>query len=68
MTRDGNDSDGLGDSHPALWEAKLSKVDKRWILKECFIPRFVKLWFDEEKSGAIVHLDRHEVCVYEVMF
>jgi hypothetical protein len=68
MTKDGNDSDDLSDAHPALWEAKLSKADERRIRKECFIPRFVKLRFDEGKSGAIVRSDCHEVCVYEAMF
>jgi hypothetical protein len=68
MTKDGNDSDGLGDTHPALWEAKLSKVDERWIRTECYIPRFIKIWFNEEKKGAIVCSNYHEVCVYEAMF
>jgi hypothetical protein len=43
MTKDGNDSDGLGDAHLALWEAKLSKADERRIKIECYIPRFVKI-------------------------
>jgi hypothetical protein len=29
MARDGNDSDGLGNAQPALWEARLSKADER---------------------------------------
>jgi hypothetical protein len=64
----GEDSDGLGDAHPAMWESKLSKADERRIRKECFIPPFVKIQFTERGSGAIVHSDRHEVCVYETMF
>jgi hypothetical protein len=68
MTKDGNDSDGLGDAHHALWEAKLSKADEHRIKTECYIPRFVKIRFDEERKGAIVHSDYHEVCVYEAMF
>jgi hypothetical protein len=68
MTKDGNDFDGLGEAHPALWEAKLSKANECQIRKECFIPQFVKLRFDKEKSGAIVCSDCHEVCVYEAMF
>lgn len=68
MTKDGNDFDGLGDTHPTLWEAKLSKANERRIRTECYIPRFVKIQFDEERKGAIVHSDCHEVCVYEVMF
>jgi hypothetical protein len=68
MTRDDNDSDGLDDAHPALWEAKLSRADEHRIKAKCFIPRFVKIRFDEEKKGAIVRSDYHEVCVYEAMF
>jgi hypothetical protein len=51
-----------------MWEIKLSRADERRVRKECFIPPFVKLRFDEKKSGAIVRSDRHEVCVYEAMF
>jgi hypothetical protein len=64
----GEDSDGLGDTHPATWESKLSRADERRIRQECFIPPFVKLRFDEKKSGTIVCSDRHEVCMYEAMF
>jgi hypothetical protein len=28
MDKDGNDSDGLGDAHPAPWESKLTKADE----------------------------------------
>jgi hypothetical protein len=68
MTKDSNDSDGLGVAHPALWEAKLSKTDERQIRLECYIPKFVKIHFDEAKSGAVVCSDCHEVYVYEAMF
>jgi hypothetical protein len=68
MTKDGNDSDWLGDAHPALWEAKLTKADERRIKLECFIPKFVKIRFDEVKSGVVVHLDCHEVYLYKTMF
>jgi hypothetical protein len=68
MPRGGDDSDGLGDAHPATWESKLSKADKHRIRQKCFIPQFIKLRFDEEKSGAIVRSDHYEVCVYEAMF
>jgi hypothetical protein len=64
----GEDSDGLGDAHPAMWESKLSKADERRIRKECFIPPFVKIRFAERGAGALVRSDRHEVCVYETMF
>jgi hypothetical protein len=63
----GEDFDGLGNTHPATWESKLSRADERRIRQECFIPLFVKIRFNEKKSGAIVHSDRHEVCVYEAM-
>ena len=68
MPKDGNDSDGLGDAHPALWESKLSKAEEHRIRSECFIPKFIKIRFDEEKSDAVVRSECHEVCVYETMF
>jgi hypothetical protein len=68
MTRDGNDFDGLGDAHPALWEARLSKADEHQIRTECYIPKFIKIRFDEERKDDIVRSDCHEVYVYEVMF
>ena len=68
MPNDGHDSDGLGDAHPTLWEAKLTRVDERQIRSEGFILRFIKIRFDEEKSGAVVRSDCHEVCLYETMF
>jgi hypothetical protein len=68
MTKDGNDSDGLGDAHPAFWVPHLSTADERRVRKECFIPRFIKLRFDENNSGAVARSDTHEVCVYETMF
>ena len=68
MPKDGNDSDGLGEAHPALWESKLSRADERRVRLECFILKFIKIHFDEEKSGAVVCSDCHEVCVYETMF
>ena len=68
MPKDGNDFDGLGEAHPTLWESKLSRVEEHRIRSECFVPKFIKLRFDEEKSGAVVRSDCHEVCVYETMF
>jgi hypothetical protein len=68
MTKDGNDSDGLGETHPAFWASHLSASDKRRIRKECHIPSFIKLRFDENQSGAVARSDVHEVCVYEHMF
>jgi hypothetical protein len=47
MTKDGNNSDDLGDTHPSLWEAKLTKADEHRIRSECYILRFVKIGFDE---------------------
>jgi hypothetical protein len=64
----GEDSNGLGNAHPAMWESKLSRADECRVQNECFIPLFILLRFDEKKSGAIVCSDRHEVCVYEAMF
>ena len=68
MPKDGNDSDGLGEAHLALWESKLSRADEHRVRSECFLPKFVKIRFDEEKSGAVVHSNCNEVCVYEIMF
>jgi hypothetical protein len=68
MTKDGNDSDGLGETHPAFWASHLSASDERRIRKECHIPSFIKLRFDENQSGAVARSDVHEVCVYEHMF
>jgi hypothetical protein len=49
MPKDGNDFDGLGVAHHALWEAKLTKADKRRIKSECSILKYIKIRFDEEK-------------------
>jgi hypothetical protein len=68
MTKDGHDSDGLGETHPAFWASHLSAADERRIRKECFISSFIKLRFDENNSGAVARSDAHEVCVYEHMF
>jgi hypothetical protein len=67
MTKDGNDSDGLGEVHPAFWASHLFASDERRIRKECHIPSFIKIRFDG-KSGAVARSDIHEVCVYEHMF
>ena len=68
MPKDENDSDGLSEAHPTLWESKLSRVDERRVRSECFIPKFIKIRFDKEKTGAVVCSDCHKVCVYETMF
>jgi hypothetical protein len=68
MPKDGNDSNGLGEVHPALWEAHLTNADESWIRAECFIPSYIKIQFDREKSGTMVRSDTHEVCLYEAMF
>jgi hypothetical protein len=61
-------SDGLGDNtYPSLWWPELTKADERQIKMEFFIPRSVKLHFDDERKGAIVHVDAHEVCPYEIV-
>jgi hypothetical protein len=52
MTKDGNDSDRLGDAHPTFWEAKLTKADEPRIRSECYVPKFVKIQFDTEKKGT----------------
>jgi hypothetical protein len=68
MPKDGNDSDGLGDAHPDLWEAHLTNIDEGQIRAECFVPKFIKIRFDMEKSGVVVHSNTHEICLYEAMF
>ena len=55
MPKDGHDSYGLGDTHPIMWESKISRADERRIRSECFISRFIKIQFDKEMSGAVVH-------------
>ena len=66
--KDGNDSDGLGDSRPALWESKLTAADEGRIRAECYILCYMKICFNTEKSGAVVRTNSHEVCLYETMF
>ena len=68
MMKDGTDSNGLGDSHPTLWESKLSAMDESQIRAECHIPRYMKIRYDTEKLGAVVRSDTREVCLYEAMF
>ena len=67
MANDGTDSNGLGDSHPALWKSKISAIDEPRIKAECHIPRYMKICFDTEKSGAVVRSNIHEVYLYEAM-
>jgi hypothetical protein len=67
MTKDGNDSDGLGEVHPAFWASHLTASDEGRIRRECHIPSFIKIRFDGN-SGAVARSDIHEVCVYEHMF
>jgi hypothetical protein len=50
MTKDGNDSDGLGEAHPALWVSHLTNADEGRIRAECFIPNFIKIRFDMESQ------------------
>jgi hypothetical protein len=68
MTNDGNDSDGLGDTHPAFWVSQISTADEGHIRRECFIPSFIKIRFDDNNFGVVARSDTHEVCVYETMF
>jgi hypothetical protein len=68
MTKDGNDSDGLEDTHPAFWVSQVSTADERRIKRECFIPSFIKIRFNDTNSGVVARSDTHEVCVYETMF
>jgi hypothetical protein len=68
MTKDGNDFDGLGDTHPAFWVSQVSTADERRIRRECFILSFIKIRFDNNRSDVVARSDTHEVCVYETMF
>jgi hypothetical protein len=43
----GTDTDGMGDTYPALWKANLTKVDKHRVRLDCYIPKSVKLCFDD---------------------
>jgi hypothetical protein len=65
---DDNDSNGLGESHLALWEAHLTKADERRIRTKCYILKTIKIHFDEEGKGAMVRSNNHEVCLYKAMF
>jgi hypothetical protein len=66
---DCNESDGgLGNSYPALWKSNLKRPDERRIRLDCYILKIVVIRFDTEGFGAIVCLDRNEVCLYEAMF
>jgi hypothetical protein len=58
----------MGETYPALSKAHLTKADERRIRLDCYIPKLVKLCFDEEKQGVVVRTDSHEVCLYETMF
>ena len=66
--KDGTDSDSLEDSHPALWESKLSAMDEPRTRAEYHIPRYMKIRFDTEKLGAVVSSDTHKVSLFEAMF
>jgi hypothetical protein len=68
MAKDDNESDGLGETHPALWTSHLTNVDAGHIRTECFIPNFIKIRFDRENLGAMARSNSHEVCLYEAMF
>lgn len=61
MPKDGDDSDGLG-------KAYLTNADESQIRTECFIPSYIKIQFDREKSGSMVCSDTHKVCLYKAMF
>jgi hypothetical protein len=41
-------SDGMGNTYPALWWPELTKADERRIKIDCYIPKSVKLRFDDE--------------------
>jgi hypothetical protein len=62
------DSDGLGNTYPALWKANLTKVNVKWVRLAYYIPKSVKLCFDDEKKGVVVSIEVHELCLYEAMF
>jgi hypothetical protein len=58
----------MGESYPALWVAHLTKADEHRVRMECYIPKTIKIRFDEEGKGVVVRSDCHEVCLYEAMF
>jgi hypothetical protein len=68
MTKDGNDSDDLGETHPSLWVSHLTNANEGRIRAECYIPNFIRIRFDTERSGAMAHSNTHKVCLYEAMF
>jgi hypothetical protein len=58
----------MDEIYPALWKVHLTKAYERRIMLDFHIPKSVKLHFDEEKQGTMVHTDGHKVCLYETMF
>jgi hypothetical protein len=64
----GSDFDGMGESYLTLWWSNLTRVDKAWIRRSCFITQSVSLHFDEAQSGVVVNTEEDEVCLYETMF
>ena len=68
MGRKDGDANILGNTYSAIWKIKITAVDKsrlRWVYS---IPFSIKLRFDNEDKGVVVHAKENEVCVYEDMF
>ena len=49
-----SDLDGMGESSPTLWVAHLTKADERRVRMECYIPKTIKIRFDDEGKGVVV--------------
>ena len=65
---EGTESDSMGESYPIVWKADLTKADEHRIRLDCYIPKSVKLRFNDGKQDTVVRVDSHEVCLYEAMF
>lgn len=50
----------MGESYPTLWVAHLTNVDEHGVRMECYIPKAIKIRFDEEGKGTVVCSNCHE--------
>jgi hypothetical protein len=64
----GTDPNGIGDIYTALWKANLTNADEHRVRLDCYIPKSVKLCFDDGNQGTVVHADSHKVWLYKTMF
>ena len=61
-------TDLLGNAYPGSWTTDITGADEPQLRKAYSIPSSVQLYFDTKDTGATIHKDKHEVCIYEDMF